>query len=405
MLLWNARLPAEDHNVGNPRGAAVAAACTAAVGLLLPGTALADRHGPDAGYTTNCPAPEALVQGTTWHTHQLAPGVTLREGRRKDAHGYVDMHVLDVDVTNKHVRLAPLAHRLAQRSPLTSLAARRKGLVAATNTGYFDYDAGTPLGPVVGDDQPWVDSSTPSTVVGLSTTGLVQSGRVTLVGTVTSGKSSQPLAGLNTVRPAAGLTAYTSKWGRAPVFLPQDTVSRYVSGGRMSAVSGHFDSAPSAEGFLLVARGDAAVTWLNNLPAHAKVQVNTRVASNTSRPFAQAYAVGARVVHDGVAQTGMECRKRYPQPARTAIGFADGGKRLILVIVSDQPGAPMHGLDADQTARLMHDLGATEGYMFDGSGSTEMLAKMPGASALSMRNLPADGLERPMPVGFGIFRR
>jgi exopolysaccharide biosynthesis protein len=129
------------------------------------------------------------------------------------------------------------------------------------------------------------------------------------------------------------------------------------------------------------------------------------MTTTTGRPFAQAYAVGSRLVHDGTARTGMECRRRYPQPARTAIGFADGGKRLILAVVEDDPGTPMHGLDADQTARLMHDLGASEAYMFDGSGSTEMLARLPRSSALSLRNYPADGLERPMPVGFGIFRR
>ena len=391
--------------MSNPRGKGVVAATAAAVSLLVPGTALADRHPSDVGYTTKCPPAEALVVGTTWHAHKLAPGVTLREGRRHDAHGYVDMHVLDVDVTNKHLRFQPLVRRLAQRTPLTVLAHNRTGLVAATNTGYFDYDAGTPLGPLVGGDQPWVSSSTGATVVGLSTAGLVQAGRVSLAGSVTAGTSSEPLAGLNTVRPATGLTAYTSKWGSAPVSVPGDAVTRYVSSGRLNGAIGRANSAPSTGGFLLVSRGDKATTWLKSLPAHATVRVNTRMTSTTVRPFAQAYAVGAQLVHNGVAKTGMECRKRYPQPARTAIGFASGGKRLIIAVVADDPGAPMHGLDANQTARLMHDLGATEAYMFDGSGSTEMLAKLPGTSALSMRNFPADGLERPMPVGFGIFRR
>jgi hypothetical protein len=55
---------------------------------------------------------------------------------------------------------------------------------------------------------------------------------------------------------------------------------------------------------------------------------------------------------------------------------------------------------------LMKDLGAGEAYLFDGSGSTELLARMPSnPSALSLRNYPADGAERAMPVGFGIFSR
>jgi len=373
--------------------------------MLAPGAALADVHHPDDGYTTKCPVAENLVQGTTWHNHTLVPGVTLREGRRNDARGYVDMHVLDVAVTNKHLRFAPLVRRLAQRSDLTSLATGKTGLVAATNTGYFDYDAGTPLGPLVDGNQPWVGMTTPAAVVGLSDAGLVQAGHVALAGTVVAGTATQPLAGLNTVRPVNGLTAYSSRWGRTPVFLPHDAVARYVTSGRLATAVGQFDSAPSS-GFLLVARGTAAKTWLTALPARSAVRVSTRLTSDTAQPFAQAYAVGSRLVHKGVAKTGMECRRRYPQPARTAIGFSADGKRLILAVVADHPGAAMHGLDADQTARLMHDLGASEAYMFDGSGSSEMLARMPSKpGALSMRNLPADGVERPMPVGFGIFRR
>jgi hypothetical protein len=65
----------------------------------------------------------------------------------------------------------------------------------------------------------------------------------------------------------------------------------------------------------------------------------------------------------------------------------------------------MHGLDSVQMARVMKDQGAQEAYLFDGSGSTELLARMPSApTRLSLRNFPADGVERPMPVGFGIFK-
>jgi hypothetical protein len=367
--------------------------------------ALAD-HNHGRYSATSCPAPESLVTGTTWQHHRLAPGVTLAEGKRSDRHGFVDMHVLDVDVTNKHVAVAPLAHRLAQRSELSVLAAGQHGLTAATNTGYFDFDAGAPLGPLVDRRQAWVTSSTKDEVVGLGSTGLVQAGKLALSGTVTVGRTATPLAGLNVLTPTAGLTAYTSRWGSERVELPRSAVSRYVAGGRVSSTPGRYDAAPSGSGYLLVARGTSATAWLSGLAQHARVTVTTKVTSDTTAPFTQAYGVGARLVHDGTVGTTFTCRQRYPQPARTAIGFANHGKRLLLVVVADLPGAPMHGLDSAQMARLMHDLGATEAFLFDGSGSSEMLARMPAnRSRLSMRNLPADGTERPMPVGLGVFRR
>lgn len=356
--------------------------------------------------TTNCPAPESLVSGTTWHHHRLAPGVFLAEGRRSDRAGFVDMHVLTVDVTNKHLSFAPLVRRLAQRTPLSQLAAGRPTLVAATNTGYFDFDAGAPLGPLVDRAHPWVSSATKATVVGFGTTGLLQAGQLGLSGTVTSGRASLRLAGLNVISPTTGLTAYTSRWGREHIELPRDAVSRYVTGGQVSSSTGRFDSAPTTAGYLLVARGTTATHWLSSLRQRATVTVTTTVTSNTRKPFSLAYAVGDRIVHGGVAGTSFTCRRRYPQPARTAIGFANGGKELILGLASDDPGTPMHGLDANQMARLMKDLGAGEAYLFDGSGSTELLARMPSApSALSLRNFPADGVERPMPVGFGVFSK
>jgi hypothetical protein len=356
--------------------------------------------------TTNCPTPESLVSGTTWHRHHLSPGVVLSEGRRSDNHGYVDMHVLDVDVTNKHVSFAPLVRRLAQRTPLSRLAAGHSSLVAATNTGYFDFEAGAPLGPLVDRAHPWESSKTKAAVVGFGTTGLLQAGQLGLSGTVTASRSSQPLAGLNVLTPATGITAYTSRWGSERVALPRDAVARYVSRSLVTSGTGRFDTAPTAAGYLLVARGTTATTWLSSLRLRSAVTVTTTVTSDTKKPFSLAYAVGSQLVHGGVAGSNFTCRRRYPQPARTAIGFADGGQHMILALVADDPGAPMHGLDAAQMARLMKDLGAGEAYLFDGSGSTELLARMPSnPSALSLRNYPADGAERAMPVGFGIFSR
>lgn len=374
--------------------------------ILAAAPASAD-HGHDSGTTTSCPAPESLVTGTTWHRHRLAPGVVLSEGHRSDHSGYVDLHVLDVDVTNKHLSFAPLVRRLAHRSPLSQLAAGHPSLLAATNTGYFDFDAGAPLGPLIDRKHPWLSSVTRAEVVGFGTTGLVQAGLIGLSGTVSVGRtSSHPLAGLNVLSPPTGVTAYSSRWGRTPVSLPRDAVSRYVVGGHVGSAAGRFASAPTSSGYLLVARGAAAASWLSSLHNDAAVTVTTKVTSTTKRPFTSAYAVGSRLVHGGVAGTTFDCRRRYPQPARTAIGFASGGKRLLVALAADNPGTSMHGLDSVQMARVMKDLGAQEAYLFDGSGSTELLARMPAdPSRLSLRNFPADGVERPMPVGFGIFKR
>src|SRR3954452_22266511 len=138
---------------------------------------------------------------------------------------------------------------------------------------------------------------------------------------------------------------------------------------------------------------------------HAVVSTPRTAVADTPVAFRQAYEAGKTIVATpGVVMTGLSCRIRYPQPARTAIGMANGGRNLILAVVTDHPGTTMHGLDASQMSKLMVELGAAHAYLLDGSGSSEMIARMPSTGRLSLRNYPADGAERTMPVGLGIFR-
>jgi hypothetical protein len=358
-------------------------------------------------YTTNCPKPTALVTGTNWHKHRLSRAVVLREGQHKDPNGYVDMHVLSVDTTVKRLHFRPLVRKLAMRSKLTRLASGHRRLVAATNAGYYDFRYGTPSGPVVTGGKPLLASLNHQRVIGFTATKRAQAGMLWLTGTVSSGDVTRPLRGLNVLTPPVGFTVYTPKWGSTSLKLPNDAVGRYVQAGHIASPAKQFTSAPTS-GYLLVARGPIAQTWLRALRIGDPVKVTKGTATDTARPFRTAYGVGAQIVRPGgIARTDLRCRRNYPQPARTAIGFADRGRRLILAIVADHPGEEMHGLAAGQMARLMADLGAREAYLFDGSGSTEMLARMPTTGRLSLRNWPADGgpeNERTMPVGFGIFR-
>jgi hypothetical protein len=390
----------------SPRSARRIAAAALAAALALPlATVPAVAGGDPSGYTSDCPLPESLVSGTAWTTRHLARGLTLREGQHKDSTGYVHMHLLTADVTDTHLAFRPLVRKLAMRSPLSALAAGRTGLLAATNTGFFDFRLGTPLGPVVDKHQPVMLSSHRMGAVGFGTDGRLQAGDVSLAATVTADGGTRRLAGFNTPRPRRdGLTAYTARWGSEPVRMPPDAAARYVKSGAVASATGRYSATPTT-GFLLVARGSASTQWLQSLPRGTSVTLKRKVMTDAPRAFRLAYGVGAQIVQPGgVARTDLTCRKRYPQPARTAIGWSHHGKQLLLLVVEDKPGTDMHGLDSNQTGRVMADLGAKEAYLFDGSGSSEMLARLRShPDVMSLRTYPADGVERTMPLGFGIF--
>jgi hypothetical protein len=380
----------------------------AAVGLLsvVPGVGVAHAasHAPARHSHGSCPAAESLVPNTHWAHHTLAKGVTVASGTAKDGNGLVNMHVLRVDLSRPRVSMEPLVHSLGERLPLSTLAQHHPHLVAATNTGYFDFEYGAPTQPLIIGGVPQVISHQHESVVGVGKDGRLEAGQVWMSSTLSVGKSSHSLVAENETYPPSGVGVYNSRWGsgRVPGSWGADTRS-VVNGALAPVAHSRRAIAVPNSGYLLQARGHEASSWLNGLPRGAKVSLADSIKTTAKSPFMQAYGVGIRLVsRPGVAKTGFSCDSANTrQPARTAIGWTHGGRTLVMAIVADHPHTSMHGLDEDQMSKLMVQLGVSHAYAFDGSGSTELLAKFRGSS-LALQNYPADGAERPMPLGLGI---
>jgi hypothetical protein len=88
---------------------------------------------------------------------------------------------------------------------------------------------------------------------------------------------------------------------------------------------------------------------------------------------------------------------------RTAIGFKDGGRTLMLVTVDGPGGTGRGGVTLPQLARQLDDLGAETAVNLDGGGSTTMVARPLGNPLATLRNVPSDGNERSDPNGVGVF--
>ena len=352
-----------------------------------------------------CPAAESLVPGTTFHHKSLAPGVIESVGNAKDSRGTVNMHILTVDLTQKGVKVKPLMHSLGERLPLSTLAAGQPRLVAATNTGYFDFQYGAPTDPLIVNSQPLVMSDQHQKVVGFGANGRLEAGNVWMTSSLTAGSKTHSIHAVNETYPPDGIGVYNSHWGQESVPGRWSTQSRSVTGNTVSssARSGRGITVPSG-GYLLQSRGRAATNWLSSVATGTKVGVTTTVHTDAPEPFVQAYGVGVQIVaKTGQAISGFNCNSANTKtPARTAIGWSHGGRTMVIALVADHFGTTIHGLDDDQMSKLMAQLGVSQAYEFDGSGSTELLAKLPGSSGLTLQTFPADGQERPMPVGLGI---
>jgi hypothetical protein len=391
---------------GPPRSRVVLGAALA-LGLLaaVPGVGVAHAASAHHGHGGSCPAAESLVPKTKWHKHTLAPGVVMRVGTATDSRGTVTMHVVRVDLARKTVAVHPLLTSVARRTALSGLAHGHKNLVAATNTGYFDFFSGAPTGPLVVSKAPLVISTTHQSVVGLDASGRAEAGKVWLASSVKAGTATHDVVAINEADPPSGLALYTSKWGSAPVpgrfgGASRDVVHHVLTAAQRS----HGGMTVPTGGSLLVAHGQTASNWLAALPTGTSVSISAVIDTTAAKPFTQAYGVGDELVATaGVARTGFTCDSaNTTQPARTAIGFAAGGRALVLAVVSARPFTSQHGLDQDQMSTLMTQLGVSQAYSFDGSGSSELLARLHRTAPLALQTYPGDGQERPMPVGLGI---
>jgi hypothetical protein len=101
-----------------------------------------------------------------------------------------------------------------------------------------------------------------------------------------------------------------------------------------------------------------------------------------------------------VARTG----KGFPDGPhpRTAVGVADAGKRLLLVVADGRDKDKAIGMSLTALAKVMLDLGCESALNLDGGGSTVMVLRDPKSGEQTILNNPSDGRERAVANVLGV---
>lgn len=90
---------------------------------------------------------------------------------------------------------------------------------------------------------------------------------------------------------------------------------------------------------------------------------------------------------------------RHP---RTAVGLADKGKTLVLVVADGRDSQNALGLTLGELTDLMKSLGCDDALNLDGGGSSEMVLRAPQDGRLRALNHPSDGRERAVANVLGV---
>ncbi|MFD0686090.1 phosphodiester glycosidase family protein [Actinomadura fibrosa] len=386
---------------------------------------------PDARAAATPAAPEAAGSPTVTATTRLAPGVLLKAFATSGTGGAVTGGLVDVDLRSPGTRVGLLRPPAVAARRTVSAMADDRHAIAGINGDFFnisethpgvpptgapsgpEVDGGRPLKAAVPDGQRFGPALPPGTsaedVIGVGADGRGHVARLRLTGTISAGRTSLPLRGLNQYAiPVGGAGAFTRAWGAVSRLRavcgtdtrradPCDTDVAEVTVRRGAVVKVADTVGAGAipkDTTVLVGRGQAAGT-LRAFRAGQRVKIRYAFTG----PERLRFAIGGfPILRDGAPLTGLD--PLGPAP-RSAAGVSRDGRHLYLVVV-DGRSPRSAGLTVAELAGLLDRLGAGAAVNLDGGGSSALVARGPGETAATVRNVPSDGAERAVANGIGV---
>ncbi|MEJ7786877.1 MAG: phosphodiester glycosidase family protein [Solirubrobacteraceae bacterium] len=348
-------------------------------------------------------------------TEALGPGIVLDHDEYLEASGWIDRQVVTVDLSNPAVGSDLLSPEFVAQGSALSTQANAVGAVAGVNGDFFDIgNSGAALGfEYQGGMLRKSGDRNNGQSFGVTKAGIGQLTNLALTATATFGGVARPLSGLNEVGvPAGNIGAYTSEWGPYPrgaqLGGSPNTAEVWVAGGVVTRAA----EAPAAGtlpvGTTALTARDAGADALRTLAVGDPVVLSYAVSPALADELQFAVGTDATLVRDGVQRPDAETSQGAAGSSiapRTAVGFKDGGRTLLLVTVDGPGGTGRGGVTLPKLASMMFALGAETAVNLDGGGSTTMVARALGSPLATVRNVPSDGFERADPNGVGILVR
>jgi Phosphodiester glycosidase len=342
----------------------------------------------------------------------IGPGTVLLRVHEPGPGGPIEAYALRVDLRDPNLRAGVLYPGVIAGVRTLSAMARAAGAFAGVNGDYFNIGAsGAPVGPVVAGGR-LIKAPQPGRelAAGVGIDGVGRISTVGLQGYVELPGRRLPLSDLDDANPGYppmlapnGIGLFTPAWGSYPrsgaVRGQRSVTEALVRDGRVAGLSDHAGVGPIPAGSYVLLGAGAGGRALARLRIGQAVAVQIGQRTPASSPFEFAIGGKYRLLRGGVVQGGLPVSAGAP---RTAVGFLNGGRTMYLVATEGiQAGVP--GLDLSELARFMRGLGVRDAINLDDGGSTTIVVRLPGGSGLTVLNHPADGQERRVANGIGLF--
>lgn len=366
----------------------------------------------------------------------IASGVNRIDYRWTPAkgNGTVNVHVIEVDLTNPYVQLNAMSGKgntVANLSNVLNLA-KENGAVAAVNADVFQTGSSSdnsPMGPQITSG---TLMSGPMQLKGMYSFGVTKSKAASIDLYSFDGKltaedgSAFPIAGMNEsayrTEPNNGYShanaiyVYTSAWTAAT--RPKDSNTTptevLVRNGKVVQITKSGETLqmqPPADGYILRAHGTAAKFINEHLTVGSAVNADYSLVSQTTGQKIDTASyqmmVGGHtiLVENGKAAAFSRDISGVSGSSavyRTAVGYTKDAKKVLMLTAEGT--STRNGMTLKELQEAMVALGVWKGVDLDGGGSTTMVERPLGEFALKTAHPTTGGTYlRPVANGIGVF--
>ncbi|WP_285630933.1 phosphodiester glycosidase family protein [Lentzea sp. NBRC 102530] len=324
----------------------------------------------------------------------VAPSVTLTSFDWYEPDGWVRGDALSVDLAQVRVGYVDPG-TVTRAAPLSQQAPEA---VAAINGDFFDIDnSNAPEGVGVQDGR--LRKSGNGRAVGIDAAGIGSVMETFFEGTL---NGTHKVTQLNSAKiDVDGIGVFNPLWGtysRARATQGASNTAEVIVEDDVVRTVGSPSDTP-IKGYALVGRDEGADV-LKALKPGDRVEVSYK--NRTSDGSEPKTAIGGRQL---LVENGRNVAPAEPLHPRTAVGFSADGRKMQMLTVDGRQSPYLQGLDLRDLADAMIGLGAHHALNLDGGGSSTMLARDPGTTALTLVNTPSEGGERPVPNGLALYAR